>query len=157
MELFSLNQHESTRSGSKAEKQVFLCINNRKIIKDNMKATRNKSKMRSGRKPKQVVHPSSIRLLTDATWDFAHSILWSRYPFSRTEIELSKLFIREYYQQIPIRHFTDKAYKHFKGYCKRILLAKNYVTLFYRRYIPRPCIWFNKRNPKGFGGTKVQS
>jgi hypothetical protein len=122
-----------------------------------MKAIKNKTKIRSGKKSGQVVHPSSIKLLTDTTWGFAHSILWSRYPFSQAEIELSKMYIREYYQRIPVRHFTATAYKHFKGYCKRILLAKNYVTLFCCRYIPRPSIWFGKRNPKGFAGTKIQS
>lgn len=105
-------------------------------------------------KQKTVVHPASIQLLTDATWEFAHNILWNGFPFSEAEIELSKLFIKEYYKEIPAEKFTATAHKHFTGFCERILLAKEYVSRFSHRYIPHPCIWLNKMNPKGFAGTK---
>ena len=111
-----------------------------------MKTIKNKSKMR--------VHPASIRLLTNATWEFAQSILWNGYPFSKSEVELSKLFIRDYYEDIPAEQFSETAHKHLTAYCERILLAKNYVSKFSHRYIPHPCIWLNKENPKGFAGTK---
>ena len=103
---------------------------------------------------KLIVHPSSVKLLTDATWEFAHSILWNGYPFSKGEINLAKLFIREYYDEIPAEKFTETAHRHFTAYCERILLAKEYVSRFSYRYIPHPCIWLDKENPKGFAGTK---
>lgn len=100
------------------------------------------------------VHPAAIELLTNATWDFAHTILWSSYPFSKGEIALAKIYIREYYEEIPAEKFSATAHKHFTGCCERILLAKEYVSRFAHRYIPHPCIWLNKMNPKGFAGTK---
>lgn len=111
------------------------------------KATAGKSKMR--------VHPAAIRLLTDATWDFAHSILWGGFPFSKAETHLAKLFIKEYYDEIPAEKFSETAHRHFTAYCERVLLAKNYVSRFPHRYIPHPCIWLHKENPKGFAGTKA--
>lgn len=103
---------------------------------------------------KTIVHPSAIRLLTDATWDFGHKILWNEFPFREAEVELSKMYIREYYHEIPAGIFTETAHKHFTAYCERILLAKEYVNRFSHRYIPHPCLWLNKENPKGFAGTK---
>jgi len=100
------------------------------------------------------VHPAAIRLLTDATWEFAHTMLWNGSPFSKGEIALAKIYIREYYEEIPAEEFTATASKHFSAYCARILLAREYVSRFSHRYIPHPCIWFDKRNPKGFAGTK---
>ncbi len=105
-------------------------------------------------KAKSIVHPAAIRLLTDATWDFAHAILWNRHPFSKAETELSKLYIQEYYENILAEKFTAAAHKYFTAYCERILLAKKYVGRFPHRYLPHPCIWLNKMNPKGFAGTK---
>ncbi len=112
-----------------------------------METNQNNSKMR--------VHPAAIRLLVNATWDFAHNILWGGYPFSKTEIALAKLYIQEYYEEIPAEEFTATAHKHFTAYCERVLLAKEYVNRFSHRYIPHPCIWLNKENPKGFAGTKA--
>ena len=110
--------------------------------------------MKNHNTSKTVVHPAAIRLLTDATWEFAHNILWSGFPFSKGEINLAKIYIREYYQEIPAEEYTETASKHFTAYCERILLAKEYVKRFPHRYIPHPCLWFDKRNPKGFAGTK---
>lgn len=104
---------------------------------------------------KTRVHPAAIRLLTNATWDFAHRILWNNYPFSEAENELSKLYIMQYYESIPAEEFTATAHKQFTAFCERILLAKEYVSRFTHRYIPHPCIWLNKMNPKGFAGTKA--
>lgn len=103
---------------------------------------------------KTKIHPAAIALLTDATWEFAHSILWDNFPFSEAEANLSKTYIREYYEAIPPEQFGRDASRHFTGYCERILLARNYVSRFPWRYIPHPCIWLNRCNPKGFAGTK---
>ncbi len=105
--------------------------------------------------PKMRVHPAAIRLLTESTWEFAHSILWGKHPFSNAEIALAKIYIREYYEEIPAEEFASTAHRHLTACCERILLAKEYVSRFSHRYIPHPCIWFNKRNPKGFAGTKA--
>lgn len=111
-----------------------------------MKTNQNKSKIR--------VHPASIRLLTDATWDFAHSILWDGYPFSKVEIALAKIYIQQYYEEIPAEEFTETAHKYFTVYCETILMANEYVSRFSHLYIPHPCIWLDKWNTKGFAGTK---
>jgi hypothetical protein len=114
------------------------------IIK--METNSNKGKIR--------VHPGAIKLLTDSTWEFAHNILWSDHYFSEAETRLAKTFIKEYYEGIPAERFSATASKHFTSYCERVLLAKRYVDRFPHRYIPHPCIWLNKNNPKGFAGTK---
>lgn len=106
-------------------------------------------------KEKISVHPAAINLLTDATWNFAHNILWDKFSFSEAEIELAKIYIKEYYEGIKPEKFTQTASQHFTGYCERVLLAKKYVSRFFHRYIPHPCIWLNKNNPKGFAGTKA--
>lgn len=149
--MFDINRHELTSTGIDKGEQGFIYIlkknyqkKNHRKIKNNYMKTKNKFR----------VHPAAIRLLTDATWDFAHSILWSGYPFSKSEIALAKIYIREYYEEIPAEEFSETASKHFSAYCERILLAKEYVNRFPHRYIPHPCLWLDKRNPKGFAGTK---
>lgn len=126
---------------------------NAKYCCDSCKA-RAWEKRKEEQREKIIVHPASIKLLTDATWEFAHNILWNGYPFSKAEINLAKLFIREYYEEIPAEKFTETAHRQFTAYCERILLAKEYVSRFSHRYIPHPCIWLDKENPKGFAGTK---
>jgi hypothetical protein len=106
-------------------------------------------------KSRVVVHPASIDLITNATWDFAHSVLWDKFPFSEADVERSKEFIAQYYKKIAPEKFTTTAHKHFSAYCHRILLAKNYVSRFPSRYITHPCLWLNPNNPKGFAGTKL--
>ena len=103
---------------------------------------------------KTIVHPSSIHLLTNATWEFAHSILWDNFHFFNYEVELAKIYIREFYESIPAEKFSATAHRYFAEYCERVLLAKAYVDRYPSRYIPHPCIWLNKTNPKGFAGTK---
>ena len=71
-----------------------------------------------------ITHPASIRLLTDATWDFARVTLWKRFPFYEREIEIHKNYIREYYENIPAESFAETARKYFIGYCARIVLLK---------------------------------
>ena len=101
------------------------------------------------------VHPAAINLLTDATWQFAHNTLWSNKSFDDIETELAKIYIREYYLSIEAEFFTLTAPRYFSEFCERILMAKRYVDRYNHRYIPHPCIWLNKNNPKGFAGTKT--
>ena len=105
-------------------------------------------------KGKKYAHPAMIKLLTDATWQFAHSVLWNDQPFDYIETELSKHYIREYYEAIPTGLFNKTAAQHFSAYCQRIMMARNYVDRSPRRYIPRPCLWLDRRYAKGFAGTK---
>jgi hypothetical protein len=111
-----------------------------------MKTTRQATK-------KKAQNPA-IELLTEATWNFSHSVLWNGHPFSESTITLSKKFIREYFENIPEEKFS-LAPKFFSRYCERVLLAKAYVNRYSHRYIPHPCIWLNRKNPKGFAGTKA--
>ena len=71
-----------------------------------------------------LIHPASVRSLTDATWDFAANTLWKRFPFYEREIEFYKNHIRKYYENIPPESFTETANVHFIAYCMKILLLK---------------------------------
>ncbi len=110
--------------------------------------------MNRTKRAKSYVHPAALDWLTDATWNFAYRALWSGQDFSKTEIDLSKDFISEYYYSIPADIFQQKYLTYFNAYCERVMLAKKYVSLYPGRYIPHPCIWLNPRNAKGFSGTK---
>jgi hypothetical protein len=105
-------------------------------------------------KSKTVVHPASMSLLVDATWDFAKSVLWKDESFSKTEEAVSKVFIRMFYESIPADKFTGIAPRHFSVFCQRIILAKRYVERYPNRFIPHPSLWLNPMNEKGFAGTK---
>ena len=95
---------------------------------------------------KVIVHPASIEMLANATWDFAKRILWSKFNFGEDEILLSLSYIREHYEDIPPEIFQKESFPSFETYCKRIIAAKeNYWQEF-----PHPCIWFNKLNLHGF-------
>lgn len=72
-----------------------------------------------------LIHPESIRSLTDATWDFAVNILWKRFPFYEKEIEIHKNHIRKYYENIPAESFTETANMYFISYCIKIMLTRN--------------------------------
>lgn len=143
----------------KTEKNCLHCKNSFLAGKSNAMYCSDRCRKAMNRKnnheAKTMVHPATIQLLTDATWDFAQNILWNGYPFSKAEIALSKLYIQQYYDEIPAEKFTATAHSHFSSYCERILLAKEYVNRATHRYIPHPCIWLNKINPKGFAGTKA--
>lgn len=104
--------------------------------------------------PKVAVHDKSIDFYTEATWNFAHSILWNNQSFKEIEEELSKEYIRVYYALIPAKQFAEKAKRLFKEYCERVLLARLYTDRFASRFIPHPCIWLNKSYAKGFAGTR---
>jgi hypothetical protein len=105
-------------------------------------------------KPKKTQADPAVELLTNATWNFAHSVLWNGYPFSKETVAISKKFIREYYEAIPKEKLR---YEHvyFSRYCQRVVLAKTYVNRHAGRYIPHPTIWLNRNNLKGFAGTKA--
>jgi hypothetical protein len=103
---------------------------------------------------KNVPVNPTVELLTEATWSFAHSVLWNGHPFCESTTTLSKKLIREYYENIPeekIKFISE----YFSRYCERVVLAKAYINRFSHRYIPHPCVWLNRKNPKGFAGTKV--
>ena len=110
----------------------------------------NRTKQQLG---KVIIHPATIRLLIDATWEYAHRMLWNNHSFSHYETKKAKSFIREYYESIP-RDRKAGLHHYFSGYCIRIQMAREYVLRRPHRYIPHPCLWLNKTNLKGFAGTK---
>jgi len=111
-----------------------------------MEKTKENSKIR--------LHPATLELLVDATWEYAHDMLWHGFPFGKGEIELAKKYIREYYEGTPVESLAQRPAAYFTIYCDRVRMAKNYVCRYAHRFIPHPCIWLNKRNPKGFAGTR---
>lgn len=108
---------------------------------------------RGSRVGRIFIHPALIEKYVDATWEFAHSILWKKQPFSKEETDLAKSYIRYYYRAIDAEQFLKTVSGHYTGYCERILLARQYVSRKPNRYIPHPCIWLNPLNAKGFAGT----
>jgi hypothetical protein len=75
---------------------------------------------------KIVIHPATIQLFIDATWEFAHSIVWGSEPLSEAESNIIQYYIREYYEAIPAGQFTQRAMAHFSSYCEKILLTRKY-------------------------------
>ncbi len=110
----------------------------------------------SGRNSKIRVHPSTIKLLTDTTWKYAHSILWQYFPFSEDEINLAKIYIKEYYESIPAKNFQVLAIQYFKSYRQYIRLAKKYITRLPEPYIAQPFVWLNRKSVKRFCNTKAK-
>lgn len=123
----------------------------------NLQMKKNRTERAAKSKPCKTivrVHPASLQLMVDVSWDFAHHQLWNDYPFSEEEIAKAKKYIRRYYRAIHPARFTRTANNRLKVFCERVMLAKKYVLRFPYRYIPCPCIWFNPKNAKGFRGTK---
>ncbi len=123
----------------------------------NLQTKKNRTERAAKSKPCKTivrVHPASLQLMVDVSWDFAHHQLWNDYPFSEEEIAKAKKYIRRYYRAIHPARFTRTANNRLKVFCERVMLAKKYVLRFPYRYIPSPCIWFNPKNAKGFRGTK---
>lgn len=99
-----------------------------------------------------IVHPASIEMLANATWDFAKRILWSKFNFGEDEILLCQSYIREHYEDILPENFQKESFPWFEAYCKRIIAAKESC----RQELPHPCIWFNKLNPHGFSKSVAE-
>jgi len=95
-----------------------------------------------------VIHPASINMLVDDTWNFARDILWRDKSFSEEEIAVIKSFISEHYKRIPVKKFRGKALKLHRRICSYVLATKKqeYKTL------PHPCIWFNDLYSDGLAG-----
>jgi len=88
---------------------------------------------------KIVIHPASIDMLVEDTWNFACNILWQNKSLCQEEITLSKSYIKQYYEGIPAKKFRKKALKHHQRICEYVLAAKKEAE----KDIPHPCIWFN--------------
>jgi len=128
--------------GMRHQQGIHLCP----AKQNNMEKTKENSKVK--------VHPVTLDLLVDATWEYAHDLLWHGFPFSKGETELAKKYIREYYEGTPAESLEQRPAAYFPIYCDRVRMAKNYVCRYPHRFIPHPCIWLNKRYSKGFAGTR---
>ena len=102
------------------------------------------------------VHPSAIKLLTETTWKFAHAVLWQHFPFSKDEIELAKIYIKEFYESIPAKKFQSLALRYFRNYRQYIRLAKKYIGRLPAPYIAQPSVWLNRKSLKRFCNTKAK-
>mgnify|MGYP003519620189 FL=1 len=102
------------------------------------------------------VHPSAIKLLTETTWKFAHAMLWQHFPFSKDEIELAKIYIKEYYEAIPAKKFQQLAIQYFRNYRGYIRLAKKYISRLPESYVAQPSIWLDRKSLKRFCHTKAK-
>jgi hypothetical protein len=109
---------------------------------------------RSGKNKKIIVHPSTIKLLTETTWNFAHAVLWQSFPFSKEEVELAKLYIKEYYEAIPAKRFQQFAIVHFRNYRAYVRLAKKYISRLPLSYLAKPSVWLDRKQVKRFCNTR---
>lgn len=90
---------------------------------------------------------ASIDKLSNAAWEFAYSALWPEERLTRTEVEATKEYIREYF------HAAKSNHRAFIAMIQRIVLTRNYLNHSEERTLPDPSIWFNRRYPFGFAGT----
>lgn len=97
-----------------------------------------------GRKRQAV----AIDKLSNAAWNFAHTILWPQQTFSKEDLERTLESIQSYFELA-----TDKK-KAFTSFCERIILTDRYVSARTERYVPNPSVWFNRNYEFGFAGTK---
>jgi hypothetical protein len=111
---------------------------------------------RSDKNHKVRVHPSTIRLLTETTWKFAHAVLWQCFPFNQDEIELAKVYIKEYYLSIPAKKFQQLAIQYFRSYRAYIRLAKKYINRLPQPYTAQPSVWLDRKRVKRFCNTKAK-
>ena len=111
---------------------------------------------RADKKKKIRVHPSAIKLLTETTWKFAHAMLWQHFPFSKDEIELAKIYIKEFYESIPAKKFQSLALQYFRNYRQYIRLAKKFISRLPASYIAKPSVWLDRKSLKRFCATKAK-
>jgi hypothetical protein len=95
----------------------------------------------------QIDAMASVDKLANAAWQFAYSALWPEENLSRTEVEATKDYIREYFLAAKSNH------RAFIAMIQRIVLTRNYLNHSEDRSLPDPSIWFNRRYPFGFAGT----
>ena len=107
------------------------------------------------REKKVSVHPSTIKLLTDTTWKFAHAVLWNHFPFSEDEVKAAKLYIQEFYLKIPAKKFEFLALSYFRNYRAYIRLASKYIARLPQPYLVSPAHWLNRKQVKRFCATKA--
>ena len=86
--------------------------------------------------------------LSDAAWNFAHTILWPEQEFSREDLSRAMESIHSYFEQA-----RDKK-KAFTVFCERIILTHKFVSALSCRFVPNPSVWFNRNYEHGFAGTK---
>lgn len=90
---------------------------------------------------------TSLRHLTYAAWNFAHTILWSEQQFSKQDEERTLDLIYSYFEQ------AENKKRAFIVFCERIVITNNFITGKASRYIPMPTVWFNRQYEHGFAGT----
>ena len=89
-----------------------------------------------------------LQLLTEASWNFAHTALWNNHDFGAEDKSVCKDSIKIYF----MRHQKDLP-DAFIEFCERVMLARWYVQACSQRFIPHPASWLNANNEKGFKGT----
>ena len=86
--------------------------------------------------------------LSDAAWNFAHTILWPEQEFSKGDLNSVMTSIHSYFELAG-----DKK-KAFTIFCERIVLTHKFVSAQPNRFVPNPAVWFNRNYAHGFAGTK---
>lgn len=100
------------------------------------------------------VHPASLQVMVDASWDFALRHLWNNYPFTEEEVATTKKFIRHYYRAIHADEFPQNANTRLKVFCERIMLAKNMCAVFLTGIFQIHVHILTIRTPKDSGEQK---
>jgi|SRR6185437_146508 len=83
------------------------------------------------------IHPATINVMVDKTWEFAYRVLWRKYSLSNSEVKLSKLYISFLYEDIPAHEFFREANKLHVRLCEHAAEVIGTVP-------PHPCIFYSK-------------
>jgi hypothetical protein len=89
-----------------------------------------------------------IYKLSNAAWNFAHTILWPEQTFCKEDLNRIMESIQSYFELAK-----DKK-RAFTCFCERIVLTDRYISACSNRYVPNPSVWFNRNYEFGFAGTK---
>ncbi len=89
-----------------------------------------------------------IKLLRDAAYCAAYTVLWNGAELSGAEKEETKALLA------GLLINSDDADKMYSEIVQRVLMAKNYLLMNPGCYLPAPSEWFSASNSKGFYGTE---
>jgi hypothetical protein len=88
------------------------------------------------------------KVLLDAAWKFAKTVLWNGQQFSEQEITLVKM-------KLLVNSLTAPNPENiFHEFCQRILLAKQILVPASGGELPLPSTWFDKSTLNGYAATE---
>jgi hypothetical protein len=99
-------------------------------------------------------HQNELDYYATYAWAFARKVLYGDKYFSYQQCELTKKYIREYFEAIREKDFSAFIEPLLMQWKERVLLARRYADKSPERFIPVPWKYFDRHFPYGFAGTK---